>query len=498
MIFNFNFRLLLVVATFFLLVATRLPFLSQPLLGEEGVFAVIVTGYGSEISTGDREDSKLSKKIKDNCYLVISHLSGVDTIIGPSRNIVPYCFLGLIVKPLVANIHSSLDEFDSKSLFIRVIFLFISSIGFISLCTLTLIVSKRLAGIRVLIPSVTLLFFATSKLALGSSIQPQIDGAFGFLLLSSSALFVYVGAIYSKNNFNRFLNNVIAGFLMALCKVEWPLVLFVAIGIGISLHIFIIAYKGKIDASIFNRESTLITLSICGGLLIGAVAGMYFCYLFSPLDYMSGISLMGNINGSKADSFYYSALKLISLNYEVIAPIFFLMIFGLVGVYKNKNNIFEGEIGLLILYLWSIGLLVGFLQSGWIGDGFPRYFLPSLLISGVFCITQIPYIFKSNTSMLISGFYLLLLFSVSVFSVEKELKKYNAGRSITVPGNYIERKKMILKAGSEYKRDPFVVAVISPTIRYYFPEANFISIDIGMNDVLNKKLPDSRYYLTVY
>jgi hypothetical protein len=78
------------------------------------------------------------------------------------------------------------------------------------------------------------------------------------------------------------------------------------------------------------------------------------------------------------------------------------------------------------------------------------------------------------------------------------VEKYNAGRSITVPDNYIERRKMILKVGSESVRDPYIVAVTSPTIRYYFPEANFISRDIGMNDVLNKKLPDSRYYLVIY
>jgi hypothetical protein len=175
-----------------------------------------------------------------------------------------------------------------------------------------------------------------------------------------------------------------------------------------------------------------------------------------------------------------------------------MMIFGLIGIYKNQTNIFDDEIGLLILYLWSIGLLLGFLQSGWIGDGFPRYFLPSLLISGIFCITQIPYIFNSNTRVFASGFLLIFLVLVSAMNIVNEVKKYNAGRSITVPDNYIERRKMMLKVRSESVRDPYIVAVTSPTIRYYFPEANFISRDIGMNDVLNKKLPDSRYYLVIY
>lgn len=495
---NINLRLLLAIITFFLLVATRLPFLSQPLLGEEGMFAVMVTGYGSTYNSGVGKDDEFPQKIKDNCYQVISHLNGVgDTVIGPSRNIVPYCFLGLVIKPLVANFHLSLNDFDSKSLFIRSVFLFLSSIGFISLCTIALMVSKRLTGLRVLLPSATLLLFASSKLAIGSSIQPQIDGVFGFLLLSNSALFVYAGAIHSKNNFQRFLNNLIAGFLMALCKIEWPLVLIVAICIGIVGHISIVLYKKSKDLG-WNTKKTSIVLSICSGLLIGAGAGMYACFLFSPFDYISGISLMGSINGSKTDSFYFSAIKLISLNYEVLVPIFVMMMFGLVGIYKNKNNIFENQIGLLILYFWSIGLILGFLQSGWIGDGFPRYFLPSLLISGVFGITQIPYIFDSNTHTLSSGIFLIFLLSLSVFNVDKEVKKYNAGRSITVPDNYVERRKMMLKAGSESKRDPYIVAVISPTMRYYFPEANFISVDIGMKDVLNKKLPDSRFYLVMY
>jgi len=238
--------------------------------------------------------------------------------------------------------------------------------------------------------------------------------------------------------------------------------------------------------------------STCGGLLIGAMGGMYACYLFSPLDYMSGISLMRSINGSKNNSSYFSVIELVGINYEILIPIFLMIIFGLIGVFKNKAKLFGEEIGLLILYLWSIGLLVGFLQSGWIGDGFPRYYLPSLLISGVFVVTQIPYVFNQGVRQYLTGLFLIFMLCISTLNIIKEIKKYNSGRSITVPGNYVDRKRIIIKAAAESKKDPYAVAVISPTIRYYFPSTNFISIDIGMNDILAKELPNSKYYLVAY
>ena len=62
---------LVVCAAFLLMITLRVPFLQQPLIGEEGIFAMIVSGYQSPTikSTDD-----LPAQIDQHCLLVLGHI----------------------------------------------------------------------------------------------------------------------------------------------------------------------------------------------------------------------------------------------------------------------------------------------------------------------------------------------------------------------------------------------------------------------------------------
>jgi len=484
---------LLAFTAFLLMIVTRIPFLQQPLIGEEGMFAMIISGYHSPALKSAQD---LPSKIDEHCLLVLGHIDEAgDTLIRPGRNITPYCFLGGVVKPLIASFNTTALDFDGKSALIRSAFLALSSIGFLALCFLSYLVSLRLSGLKALLPFLILFYFTTTHLAIGSSIQPQLDGAFGFLLLSNTALLIYLGSRPLIPSWLKLSLNFLAGFLIAFCKNEWPLTLLGSVVLVYSMMFtsrFIASYRGKY----FTINQIEANLLIGVGLIFGCITGMGFCYLFSPNDYLAGFSLMKNIHGSREShiKIFFQSLK---FNYQILIPNLVMLSFGLWGILKNWKSLLNNEIGLLILYVLSFGILAGFLQSGWGGDGFPRYYLPPLLLSGVFLITQIPSVFALSTNTLAIKCLTIILGVVIIFNYGSLLIKYESGESITVPGSYVDVKNSLIGAADINKKDPYGVMVHQVGLGFYFPGVNFIATDIGREGALQWPLPSPKYYLVM-
>lgn len=478
---------------FLLMIVLRVPFLQQPLIGEEGIFAMIVAGYQSPAikSTDD-----LPSKIDQHCLIVLGHIDQTgDALARPGRNILPYCFLGIVIKPLIAPLNLAGLDFDAKSGLIRAVFLGLSSVGFLSLCFLSYLVSLRLSGYKALLPFLLLLYFTTTHLAIGSSIQPQLDGAFGFLLLSNAALLIYLGSRPSTPNWSKLPLNFLAGFLVALCKNEWPLTLLVSVVLVYCImfaYRTILSYRGISEDT--NQNS--FNLLVGTGLILGCLSGMGFCYLFSPNDYLAGFGLMKNIHSSRGShlKIFFQTLR---FNYQILTPSLVMLTLGLWCIWKNWKSLLNQEIGLLTLYVLSFGMLGGFMQSGWGGDGFPRYYLPPLLLSGVFLITQIPSALpQSRRPMATKGFALIFGLAI-LFNYGSLFIKFERGESLTVPSNYVEVKKSLIGAAAINKKDPYGVMVHQVGLGFYFPGTNFITLDIGREEALKWPLPSPKYYLVM-
>jgi hypothetical protein len=480
-------------AAFLLMIALRVPFLQQPLIGEEGIFAMIVSGYQSPVI---KSADDLPSQIDQHCLILLGHIDQAgDALARPGRNIVPYCFLGFVMKPLIAPLNLAGLDFDAKSGLIRAVFLGLSSVGFLSLCFLSYLVSLRLSGYKALLPFLVLFYFTTTHLAIGSSIQPQLDGAFGFLLLSNAALLVYLGSRPSTPNWSNLPLNFLAGFLVALCKNEWPLTLLVSVVLVYCVmftYRAIVSYRGiSADA---NQNSTNLLVGI--GLILGCLAGMGFCYLFSPNDYLAGFGLMKNIHGSR-ESHLKIFFQTLRFNYQILTPSLVMLALGLWCIWKNWKSLLNQEIGLLTLYVLSFGILAGFMQSGWGGDGFPRYYLPPLLLSGIFLITQIPSALPQSSKPIVMKSFTLIFGLAILFNYGSLFIKFERGESLTVPSNYVEVKKSLIGAAAINKKDPYGVMVHQVGLGFYFPGTNFIALDIGREEVLKWPLPSPKYYLVM-
>lgn len=164
---------------------------------------------------------------------------------------------------------------------------------------------------------------------------------------------------------------------------------------------------------------------------------------------------------------------------------------------EKLKSLLNQEIGLLTLYVLSFGILGGFMQSGWGGDGFPRYYLPPLLLSGVFLITQIPSALPQSRRPMATKSFALIFGLAILFNYGSLFIKFERGESLTVPSNYMEVKKSLIGAAAINKKDPYGVMVHQVGLGFYFPGTNFITLDIGREKALKWPLPSPKYYLVM-
>lgn len=454
-------KLLISAALLILVVAIRVPFLTQPLVAEEATYAMLLTG--NNIDTVPVETNPVAG-LRNQCLLPSAKLGGVDYVFAPERNIVPYCFLTMIVNPATKYFFTDSLSFDQKSFHIRIIFFSLFLVGFLSVLLVLFFSQTRSTTRSYLLLNILLLFFFTTPLLVGGSIQAQLEGSFGVALFGLSGFLSYWGAYKLKKT--SFILIFIAGVLLSLCKNEWPLTALSAASIYILISCF--DYVKAILGS-DNKRQVCIAITY----MLGILSGMLFCYVFSPKDYVDGYVFMKNINGARMSIF-----ALIQAVGHLIYPAAIIVaLAGFIFVCNLKNYLKQGS----ILFIWitaGIALFTGFLHSGWIGDGFPRYFIPSIISLILFLLLALPHLSKNKMNYLI-GLLLIGLY----FNLHSLTRANLNNESITsVPGLKLSEMKAVMKALADKNiENPNLIPYGYFGSRYYFPNADIISNGFGLS-----------------
>jgi hypothetical protein len=298
----------------------------------------------------------------------------------------------------------------------------------------------------------------------GGSIQAQLEGSFGVALFGLSGLLSYWGAYKLKKT--SYILIFIAGVLLSLCKNEWPLTALSAASIYllISCVSFFKAIFGP-----DNKQQTYIAFTYALGLL----SGMLFCYVFSPKDYIAGYIFMRGINDARMSIF-----TLIQAVGHLIYPAAIIVaLAGFIFVCNLKKYLKQGS----ILFIWittGIALFAGFLHSGWIGDGFPRYFIPSIISLLLFLLMTLPYLSNNKMNYLIG--FLLIGVCVNLYSLTRS--KLNNESITSVPGLRLDSMQATMKALADKNiENPNLIPYGYYGSRYYFPEADIISNGFGLS-----------------
>jgi hypothetical protein len=465
-------RIAICLLFFITIITIRIPFLGKVLSGEEGSHAALIVKKidGTEIILGTP-----GPEHTNSCLPLVGHIDGKDILANPSRNIMPYCILNKVIQPVAEPIWEKLDNFRDKTIFARSIFLGIASIGFISCLALCLLVSFKLNGIAILIPYLLLLYASSTPFLVGASIQPQLDGTIGLALLCTSFLLIYITSQgYIKGN-HRFILHLLGGILLSLCKNEWPLAFIVSI-FGLLILNYLLRMIGKsyprLSFLSFSFEtiksSGIITLSI--GLVIGVVVSI----ALSPSDYFSGFHLMNSV-----EKRHYSSLALLKNYREILMPLGGLIITGTIFTIASlyQKNYAQSFLP-LIYFIFAINIALGFIWSGWLGDGFPRYYAPPTLLATLYIIVLFPLVLnKIKNSITV---VLVLFLAFLIFGNTKALTIYYKNSiSITVPGDTNWIQSDLKRAYTTSNKDPNAVSMTHSSVYFYFPSTNFISRDLG-------------------
>lgn len=347
-------KLALAAALLAFVVAARLPFMNDILAGEEGYFAALVL---NSVPTSSLDDRHLPREIA-------GFIDGKPILQTFHRTVMPYVVMEILGRAVAAR--NALGRLPPERLTIaaRWPFAFMFLLGSLGLIGFTVeaatIAGTRVSAATALAPLGVTAWSLTSPLAVSASIQPQLDGSVGVLLLGSAATLLALGDIKHPAARGRFL---MAGLLAGLGKHEWALA-FAAAALG-TLLICVIEPSSR------RRNGVAFAF-----FLIGLALAVALSYAVSPDDYRAGFNLMENI-------FHRTGGELWALQpaqWPFTVPVVVLALIDGIFVLAVVRPLVRTAPGLLLAYTAAVAITIGYAASGWHGDNFPRYFSPPLVI----------------------------------------------------------------------------------------------------------------------
>lgn len=353
----FYLEILVAAALLVVIAMARLPFIGNVLAGEEGDFAALVL---DDVPTSVVSDTHLPRD-------QIGFIDSKPVLTSFHRTVMPYIILERLGRAFAAR--HALGRLPAEQLTVaaRLPFAIIFLLGIAGLIAITVraasSASKRPALTAALAPLGVTLWALTTPLAVGASIEPQVDGSVGVLLLGTAASLLAIGEVEHGAARWRFL---VAGLLAGLGKHEWALA-FAAAALGT----FVIAF-------LFSPQRRQTALALVF-FLIALATAVGLSYAVSPADYRNGFGIMESFYSRTGGHLW--ALEPPQLPFTL--PVVVLVAVGGLFLTMVLRPVLRNAPGLLLAYLGAAAITIGYIASGWPGDFFPRYFTPPLVISAI-------------------------------------------------------------------------------------------------------------------
>lgn len=347
-------KLALAVALLALIVAVRLPFIGNILAGEESDFAVLLL---NDVPLSALSGEHLPRD-------QVGFIDGKPDLTSFHRTAMPYIILerlGRLFAP-----HDAIGRWPPEKLTIaaRLPFAIIFLLGCAGLIALTIEAvaypGKRPSLGLSIAPLSATLWSLTTALAVGASIQPQIDGSVGILLLGTAATVLAVGDIEQKPGYWRFLT---AGVLAGLGKHEWAMAFAAA---AVATWFFALVFSTG-----WRRIGVLVAV-----FLLGLAFAVALSCAIAPLDYRQGFYVMETFYGITGGHLW--AIEPAQLPFTL--PLLALIVINGLFLLIVLRPLLRAAPGLLLVYMAAGAITIGYTISGWPADLFPRYFAPPLII----------------------------------------------------------------------------------------------------------------------
>lgn len=428
-------------ALLFLVIAARLPFLSETLRGEEGSFAYLVAGSPAS-----------SQLTPDGLpQMMIGMLDGAPVFWPFQRTILPYVLLENGPGPVVR----ALDVFSfppaERTAIVRGAFLAVYLIGVAGLMWRV----ASLASTGNVYPMAVAAFAVTAPLAVAASIQPQIDGALGVMLAGVAAILLIPmrSGLVPQALAARALA---AGILVGLGRHEWS----IAFGLG--------AVVVLLASLIFLRHKTgrKPVFAITAPLLAGMALSAMLSYWLSPTEYVSGFAVQQRLTGvtSPVALAKRDVIHIVSSG-VLLLPLFALLIPKLMSTLRDRP-------GLVVVTVAAFVLWAGALSTGWPGDGFPRYYAPVFIMAAT-ALVSLPW--PPRLQLPLGVVFLIGI----VWAALIHLEAWRAGGSVFNPARSVATIGAGYDDTARRSSQAQTLPLAHSGIWLYYPEMSFIGADLG-------------------
>jgi hypothetical protein len=354
---SYYLNIILAAALLVLIAAARLPFIGNVLAGEEGDFAALVL---DDVPTSVASDTHLPRD-------QIGFIDGKPVLTSFHRTVMPYIILERLGRAFAVRHALGRLPADELTVAARLPFAIIFLLGSAGLIALTVQAAtstiKRPGLAAAIAPLGITLWSLTTPLAVGASIEPQVDGSVGVLLLGTAASLLVVGDIEHGTARWRFL---VAGLLAGLGKHEWALA-FAAAALGTCLIALLFSSVRRQTAFAF------------AAFFVGLAVAVALSYAVSPADYRNGFGIMASFYSRTGGHLW--ALEAPQLPFTM--PVVVLLAADGIFLAMILRPMLRTAPGLLLAYFGAAAITIGYIVSGWPGDFFPRYFTPPLVIAAI-------------------------------------------------------------------------------------------------------------------
>jgi hypothetical protein len=440
---------LVVSAALALLALERLPFLDQPLLGEEGLFAYMISAASPPLEPCTK-------------VLLIGRFHGTDVRGCAEHPVPPYLLLTWIWRPLFGERIGAAASIAAKSGRARLPFVLCFALALSALAYQGSWLFRGGRWRERMLALSLLAFVLSSPLMVGGSLQAQIDGSIGVLLVAAAAAFLHV-ASGARSAAVRFIAPACAGLLGALGKNEWALSLLAA---GLVAAILAAGSTSRRD----SREALLQCAALIGGLLLGTLIS---CSLDAE-SYLGGINVMGRIHsagrGRWLDTFWRRL--------PWIWPLFPLAAFSAALFIADRRKSGEPAFPEAALLFWGLALSAGYLLSSWNSDGFPRYFCTSLIALLCFTISALS---RARFGWLGAAVLSVCCLAGTAFHARTVHGIATRGQSATSnPGTSLSAAVSRWRELYEKFQRTREAVVADGAFAFYYPDADFVLDSLGV------------------
>jgi hypothetical protein len=328
---RFASRIIVFVILLAALAAVRVPFLANVLIGEEGGFAFLVANPApSHALTENRTPQHL-----------IGNIDGKPLFADFEHAITPYYILEMGLGTLTRSFHILELDFENRTRAVRTSFALLFMIGVAGLLYLSArTLTETCGGIWSAVITTIPIYVLSTPLALGASIQPQIDGSVGVLLLGLAG---YLLVCDGPNGVYRF---GFAGLLVGIGRTEWVLA-----------FLLVIATTAALGA--LFRVSTLRAIV---PIIVGLAVGITFSVFLSSDEYIKSFKIMvrvADISNAVPLAKGYAKRELI-----YTAPLVLLLLLGTLLTIPRLKTLLATGLGILISLGAGGAIFLGFTLSG--------------------------------------------------------------------------------------------------------------------------------------